>query len=326
VPLTAQTRTTTGLRRSLLVALALGVIAAQQSAPAAAAPSQQQQLSQARAQLESVVEQYNQVREDLAVTRKRLAALKPQLAPMQAKVAAQRGQVGELAAGAYRSAAMYRVGALLSAPNPSQLTARLAMVQQLADQRQDLIHQLAEAEHSYTKAQHELSGLAAAQAKQQAQLASRRNRIELQIAQLTPTIVTASTRNNNNDDDPGTPRTPPAAPGSAGSALHFAFSQLGKPYGWGAEGPYAYDCSGFTRASWLRGGRSLPHNAAMQWQSIQHIERGQLRPGDLVFYYSYVTHVGMYIGNGRIIHAPTFGENVKISGMDYAPIHGFGRP
>src|SRR6266542_3852787 len=107
--------------------------------------------------------------------------------------------------------------------------------------------------------------------------------------------------------------------------LKVSYGQLGKPYQWGADGPGSYDCSGLTMAAWRAAGLSLPHNAAMQWRSIPHISRSVLRPGDLVFYYN-LGHVAIYVGNNQVIHAPTFGDHVKISSVDMARPYGYGRP
>jgi cell wall-associated NlpC family hydrolase len=108
--------------------------------------------------------------------------------------------------------------------------------------------------------------------------------------------------------------------------VRFAYAQIGKPYGWGSAGPNAYDCSGLTSAAWRVAGVRLPHNAARQWYAVTRISRAELRPGDLVFYYNSIQHVGMYVGGGRIVHAPTFGEAVRVERMGYAPILGYGRP
>jgi cell wall-associated NlpC family hydrolase len=79
-------------------------------------------------------------------------------------------------------------------------------------------------------------------------------------------------------------------------------------------------------AAWHAGGVSLPHNAARQYGSIPHIARADLVPGDLVFYYSDVHHVAIYVGNGLVIHAPNSDETVRVQGIDLAPIYGYGRP
>jgi len=93
---------------------------------------------------------------------------------------------------------------------------------------------------------------------------------------------------------------------------------------WAADGPDGYDCSGLTMAAWRAAGVSLPHNAAMQWDVVAHISRSQLKPGDLVFYNG-LGHVAIYVGSGKIIEAPTFGESVKLASVDIMTPYGYGR-
>ena len=116
----------------------------------------------------------------------------------------------------------------------------------------------------------------------------------------------------------------PSVSGKAGVAVRYAYNAIGTPYVWAAEGPNGYDCSGLTLAAWRAAGKSLPHNAAMQWDKVAHIGRGSLQPGDLVFY-SGLGHVALYVGSGKVIHAPTFGESVKLASVDMMSPYGYGR-
>ncbi|MFC7757683.1 C40 family peptidase [Catellatospora bangladeshensis] len=116
----------------------------------------------------------------------------------------------------------------------------------------------------------------------------------------------------------------PAYAGKAGIAVKFAYKALGKPYIWAADGPEGYDCSGLTLAAWRAAGVSLYHQAATQWREVTHIKRSQLAPGDLVFY-SGLGHVALYVGSGKVIHAPTTGEVVKVSSVDMMTPYGYGR-
>jgi cell wall-associated NlpC family hydrolase len=104
----------------------------------------------------------------------------------------------------------------------------------------------------------------------------------------------------------------------------FAYNAIGTPYVYGAEGPDGYDCSGLTKAAWRAAGKSLPHNAAQQWSVVVHISRSALKPGDLVFY-SGLGHVAIYVGDGKVIHAPRPGESVKLASVDMMPPYGYGR-
>ncbi|MFG3115327.1 NlpC/P60 family protein [Streptomyces sp. NPDC048197] len=112
----------------------------------------------------------------------------------------------------------------------------------------------------------------------------------------------------------------------AARAVAFAYAALGKPYVWGATGPAAYDCSGLTQAAWRSGGVSLPRTTYTQINAGPRIDRSQLAPGDLVFFYTAVSHVGLYIGDGKMIHAPHPGAPVRIAPIDQMPFAGATRP
>ena len=114
--------------------------------------------------------------------------------------------------------------------------------------------------------------------------------------------------------------------GKAGVAVKFACAQIGKPYVWGADGPGGYDCSGLTSAAWRKAGVSLPHNAAAQRGVVSSVKESQLRPGDLVFYYGDIHHVGMYVGNGWLVHASRAGVPVLMKRYDDGNVNSFGRP
>ena len=99
-------------------------------------------------------------------------------------------------------------------------------------------------------------------------------------------------------------------------AVDTALAQVGDPYVWGAGGPDAFDCSGLTQYAYSAAGVSLPHSSSSQSRMGMAVSRGELQPGDLVFFYSPVSHVGMYIGNGQMVHASTSGQPVKVASLD----------
>jgi peptidoglycan DL-endopeptidase CwlO len=106
------------------------------------------------------------------------------------------------------------------------------------------------------------------------------------------------------------------ASGVAGTVVATAMAQRGKPYVWAAGGPGSFDCSGLTQYAFRAAGISLPHSSKMQSQMGTAVSRANLQPGDLVFFYSPVSHVGIYIGNGQMVHAPTSGDVVKVGTID----------
>ncbi|MFF5606506.1 NlpC/P60 family protein [Streptomyces cellulosae] len=130
----------------------------------------------------------------------------------------------------------------------------------------------------------------------------------------------------------GSTETPPADSSygtKAEKALAFARAQIGKPYVWGATGPGSYDCSGLTQAAWKAAGVSLPRTTYDQVNAGTTVPVSQAQPGDLVFFYDDVTHVGLYIGNGMMIHAPKPGTYVREESIFYdgdSAIHSIVRP
>lgn len=110
--------------------------------------------------------------------------------------------------------------------------------------------------------------------------------------------------------------------GRAQAAITFAMSQLGDSYVFGAAGPNAWDCSGLMMVAWAQAGVGLPHSSRMQAGMGTPVSTSALQPGDLVFYYSPVSHVGMYIGNGQIVHAANPRAGVKVSSVNEMPITG----
>jgi len=117
------------------------------------------------------------------------------------------------------------------------------------------------------------------------------------------------------------PVAPPAAAPNpvAQAALDTALAQQGDAYRYGATGPDAFDCSGLTTFAYRAAGIELPRTSRAQATAGVPVARDALQPGDLVFFYSPVSHVGMYIGNGQMVHASTAGQPVKVVNLDYMP-------
>ncbi|POG43367.1 glycoside hydrolase [Streptomyces sp. ZL-24] len=128
---------------------------------------------------------------------------------------------------------------------------------------------------------------------------------------------------------PGTGTGTGAGSGYAAKAekvLAFARAQIGKPYVWGATGPSSYDCSGLTKAAWREAGVTLPRTTWDQVKVGTRVATSDLQPGDLVFFYDDISHVGIYKGDGMMIHAPKPGANVREESIYYMPIYGSVRP
>jgi cell wall-associated NlpC family hydrolase len=120
---------------------------------------------------------------------------------------------------------------------------------------------------------------------------------------------------------------PPAPNANVQAVLDAAYSMIGTPYQFGGSSPETgFDCSGFTMWSWSHAGVSLPHSSAVQYASLPHVAREDLQPGDLVFFYSPISHVGIYVGGGRMIHSPHTGDVVSVVAVYWDSFVGAARP
>ncbi|MFJ6798276.1 NlpC/P60 family protein [Streptomyces sp. NPDC091268] len=109
-------------------------------------------------------------------------------------------------------------------------------------------------------------------------------------------------------------------------AVQFASAQMGKPYVWGAQGPGSFDCSGLTSQAWLAAGKAIPRTSQEQLRLLPKVAVKDMRPGDLIIYFDDASHVGLYVGDGAIVHAPRPGRNVTLAGAGSMPIKAVVRP
>jgi cell wall-associated NlpC family hydrolase len=124
------------------------------------------------------------------------------------------------------------------------------------------------------------------------------------------------------------PIPPPPAPNSnVAAVLQAAYSVIGTPYQYGGTSPETgFDCSGFTMWAWAHAGVYLPHSSASQYASLPHVAQSDLQAGDLLFFYSPISHVGMYVGGGQMIHSPTTGSVVSVVSVYWDSFVGAARP
>jgi peptidoglycan DL-endopeptidase CwlO len=318
------------LRRSVLAGLVVGLVVALAGVgPAQADPSVSEieaQIDEAWNQLEPVIEEHNATREDLAAKKKKADELAKKIQPLQLEVNLAKAKVGDVAARAYMGNNVSAFNAIVTTGKPSTLVQQLELLDQFARRQQNDVQAVVELKEKYEAEKAPLDALIAELTKTEAELEARRKQIDAEIDRLQKlrvkvygdTIGLGSLR------PVPCPTTYPG--GDHGVVVNFACSQIGKPYVWGAAGPNSYDCSGLMLRAWAQVGVSLPHNAARQRAVTKQISRAELRPGDLVFYYSDLHHVGMYVGDGWVVHAPQTGDVVRMKRMDSSPIHSFGRP
>ncbi|WDZ84944.1 C40 family peptidase [Micromonospora cathayae] len=317
--------------RILLRSLVVGGLVAALLAPGAVARAEPtpaeltRQIEASSTKLERVVESWNKLNEDIKANRAAVAKLEARIGPLEKQVEQGRADVGRYAVTAYKTGGLGTADVLLRTDDRAELLARLGTLDQLARHREQQITGLSTTQRQLLDTKARLEATLARQAAQARELAAGRKKIEKDLSRLYELRRQAygSATEKPKPKPAAAPKTP-AASGKAGVAVRYAYGALGKPYRWGEDGPDGYDCSGLTSAAWRAAGKSLPHNTAMQWNVVARIGRADLRPGDLVFYRS-LGHVALYVGDGKVIHAPTFGRNVEIRDVDLLPPYGYGR-
>ena len=311
------------LRALVLAGLSVALIAPVTGARAEPSASElTQRINKSSAELEKVVESYNKLNEEIKSSKAATAELGAKIGPLEQQVEQGRAEIAEMASRAYKSGGLSVASALLSSRDGSSLVNRLGALDQLARERERQIAGFDATQHRYTDERARLDATLARQTAQAKELTAGKKKIEGELAKLYQMRRAAY---GSETSSGGTyTGSVPSVSGKAGVAVRYAYDAIGKPYVWAAEGPDGYDCSGLTLAAWRAAGKSLPHNAAMQWDAVAHISRSSLQPGDLVFY-SGLGHVALYVGSGKVIHAPTFGESVTLANVDMMSPYGYGR-
>ena len=343
--------------RSLLAGLLLAVFGISVLPGAAAAGPKanlnqvQRQVDQLNRQAEQAAERYNTAKVELTDTTRQLRAARNKYAATQRRLDAMQVLVGRIAVASYKSGGLDSSVQLLLSDDPTGFLRQAADLTQVT-KHQD--HLLADMQTARLSAAVDRKAVAEQQARAkdlQGEIAAEKRSIEgklatarallgrleaKQRAQLMSVRQAATNRAlgarsdamraSRSSRDGDFPTYDGPASGRAAVAVKTAFAQLGDPYVWGAAGPGSFDCSGLTMYSWGAAGVSLPHSSSAQYSAVPHVSISNLQPGDLVFYYSPISHVGIYIGGDRVIDAPYPGLSVHISGLYSMPLVGAGRP
>jgi cell wall-associated NlpC family hydrolase len=309
-----------GATAALTLSMLPGTAAA---APSASSPQQAAALvSAANHQLEIVTEQVNSARVALDRQKAAVAAADKAAAASQKKLDAMDAQIRRLARSAYTGGDVSQLDVLMTSKSADEFVSQLGTLDAIAGHTIDLAKKVknassatatarAKADKAATQAQHALDVVAGKQRDLQTKIASyQRQYAALTVPQKAVVNVAAA------GASVAAPTAAPAPTGAAQAAVNTALAQVGKPYVWGAAGPDSFDCSGLMQYAYSAAGIALPHSSSAQSTMGVAVSRDQLQPGDLVFFYSPVSHVGMYIGNGEMVHAATSGEPVKVVSLD----------
>jgi cell wall-associated NlpC family hydrolase len=305
-------------------ALCIGILATTSVAHAEPTVAQlEQQITEKSTELEKVVEQYNQLNEQLKATQAEIAQLQAVIGPLEQRAAQAKGRVADLADNAYKSTGVSGLSILLSGADGRQVLERLGTLQHLANGQQAVITEAHETSAKHTATAKALEQRQADEDSRVKTIENQRKGIEAELDKLNQLKMKARGTTKSGSGAAYTGPIPQIA-GAAGVAVTFAYQAIGKPYVFAADGPDSYDCSGLTMAAWAAAGKSLAHYTVTQWEQTARLNRSQLEPGDLVFY-SDLGHVAIYIGDNKVIHAPTPGDHVKISSIDMMTPYGYGR-
>ncbi len=289
-------------------------------------------VDQYQRQAEEATEQYNGAKEKADKARAALDALRDQAARRTTRLNAARNALGALATAQYRSGTIAPALQLALSSSPGQYLQRASLAERAGNRQAALIASVGRQERKLRQVRGEAADRLAALRASQTAAAHHKRTVQERLAAADRLLdrLTLEQRQRllaaQDGDKAGADGTASPATGRAARAVSYAYAALGKPYVWGATGPHGYDCSGLTQAAWRAAGVALPRTTYTQINAGRRVTRDQLAPGDLVFFYSGVSHVGLYIGDGRIIHAPRPGAPVRVASVADMPFAGAARP
>ncbi len=310
---------------------------------------------------EAATEAYLAAKLDADKAQQQLDKVNAKVSRSEAQLAALQKTVGGFAAAAYRSGGLDQSFALLLADDPGSFLEQASDLDGIARRQSDVMHKVTVATQQLAADKLIAKQQAATLESIRADMATKKAAIDAKVAEAQRLLATLKAEERRklearqaaaraasaaeaqraaeaaraSRDTRGTSSSGGGSPsygsstpasGRAAGAVRFALAQVGKSYVYAGTGPNSYDCSGLTMAAYRSVGVYLPHQSSAQYNSGPHIAASQLQPGDLVFYYSPIHHVGMYIGGGRIVHAANPSSGVTIAPLYSMPYVGAVRP
>ncbi|GAA2327044.1 NlpC/P60 family protein [Streptomyces kunmingensis] len=280
---------------------------------------------------EVATEKYNGAKEKAGKARKKVDSLQDEASRRTESLNSERQRLGAVAAAQYRTGGVDPSVQLLLSSAPDRYLDEASFADRVGNRQAATItrvrKELREIDQLHTQADGSLTELRA----KQLELEKQKKTVTKKLAdarqlldRLTPEQRPLATADAGDRASRSVPRGDLGTSSNARvrAAISFAHGALGSPYVWGATGPNAFDCSGLTQAAYRAAGVSLPRTTYAQINAGRRVARSQLQPGDLVFFYSGISHVGLYIGNGQMIHAPNPSAPVRIAPVDEMPFAG----
>ncbi|AVV43092.1 NlpC/P60 family protein [Streptomyces sp. ID05-04B] len=316
-----------------VAAAALGAVSA---VPAAAAPHDgtRAEVDRLYAESEKATEAYNKADEHADTLREQVGRAQDHIARQQERVNGMRERLGSVAGAQYRSGGLDPSLALLFSADPEEYLAEASVLDRVTAHQATEMRTLQNALRELTQERSEAARKLAEWEKSRGAVARHKRTVEQKLArarQLLDSLPSGERAAYDRASRSGRDGLPGLTgdvrvPGRAGAAVAAARSALGKPYVWGANGPSGFDCSGLMQWSYAQAGVSLPRTSQAQAHAGRRVPLSQARPGDLVTYRLDASHVGMYVGNGQVIHAPYPGAPVRYDPVGMLPVSSVTRP
>ncbi|MFJ9036265.1 NlpC/P60 family protein [Streptomyces sp. NPDC102406] len=319
-------------RATVLTLAAASAAAALGAVPAGAAPQDKQAATKAEVdrlyeQAESATEAFNKADEHADKLRAELTAVQDQVARGQERINTMRNALGLVAGAQYRSGGLDPSLALMFSSDPDSYLDRASSLNRLTARQAGELTELQRAQRVLAQQRAEARRTLAELDKSRKAVARHKRGVEAKLAKarrllhsLTQPERDAYERGSRGSERPDLAGAGPASSSRGAAALAAARSALGKPYIWGANGPSGFDCSGLMQWSYGQAGVGLPRTSQEQRYAGRQVPLSQARPGDLVAYGSDAHHIGIYAGNGQVIHAPHPGAPVRYDPVGMMPV------
>ncbi len=288
-----------------------GSSAAQTTAPKPNLTTLVAQAKQLEFQINALSEQYDGLRIQLARAQADARIAENAATRVAAALAVGQQEVAQLAAENYMSSGLDPTFQALTAGNPAQFLSQASTIAELDQSSGDKVHTLTSEETQALRDKQTADQQIAAVQALEGQMNVKKKAIDAKIDVVNSAAMQrAMTVFEQTGQYPDV--TIPTANTVGAQALQAAITREGDPYVWGAAGPDQFDCSGLVVWAYAQEGIALPHYTGSLWNSGVHVARADLEPGDLVFFFADISHVGIYIGDGMMIDAPDFGEDVQV--------------
>ncbi|WP_156721898.1 C40 family peptidase [Streptomyces apocyni] len=324
-----------GARVTALSAAAAATAAALAATPASAEPQDTPRDTRAEvdrlyADAERATEAYNKADERAGTLRREVTRIRDSVARGQERINTMRGALGSLAGAQYRSGGIDPTLSLVLSEDPDSYLDKASTLDRISSRQVSELAELQEAQRQLAQQRAEATRKLAELEKSRAAVTRHKRTVEGKLAKAQRLLnsLTARERAERAESDRASrsearPDAPPVAPasGRSASAVSAARQAVGRPYVWGANGPHGFDCSGLTQWAYGQAGVGLPRTSQAQRVAGRQVPLDQAQPGDLVTYRGDASHIGMYVGNGQVVHAPYPGAPVRYDPVGMMPIN-----